>query len=397
MTKLSVLIPDGENEHVLWTTRSLAQSGAVNIHILSSKRWPPVRFSRHCRLYEFKPMGEDPQARLAAVIGIIKRVHIDILLPVSEEGVLFALTEHEALAKLVALPPLPELDSFNTARDKWRLNQFACRHNLPAPPSLLVTFDATFEQRLAGLEYPVLLKPTRLTDGQGIRRFETRDDLRRFLHSQERQAVEGNYLVQSYVPGSDMGFSALCRDGQILAFTMQRGVISAAHRFGPLMAMEFIQAADVLDIGRRLLAALRWSGVAHIDLRRDSRDGQAKILEINARYWGSLLGSLVAGVNFPYLACLAAQEQAFPVPPYQLSTYVHTTTALKERLLGIVGQSDLPDLKLGHSGLKFFIADPLPEIVKRFQELAKSSRLRDWSIELEHYLISKQSFQSLIC
>lgn len=373
VNKFSVLIPDGENEHVLWATRSLAQSGAVKIHILSSKRWPPVRFSRHCRLYEFKPPNADPQARLAAVTDIIKRAQIDILLPVSEEGVLFAVSQHEALAQLVSLPPLPSLDAFNTARDKWLLNQFACRHKLPAPPSLLVTFDATFEQGLTSLEYPVLLKPTRSTDGIGIRRFDSHDELWRFLRGQDRAAFAGKYLVQSFVPGVDLGFSALAHEGRLLAFTMQRGVISAAHRFGPLMAMEFIREEDVLEIGRRLLAMLHWGGVAHVDLRRDSRDGQAKILEINARYWGSLLGSLVAGVNFPYLACLAAQGQTFPLPPYRLSTYVHTTTAIKEGLRGLVGKSSLPALKLGHSGLKFFAADPVPEIVKRFQEFSNPS------------------------
>jgi predicted ATP-grasp superfamily ATP-dependent carboligase len=367
------LIPDGENEHVLWATRSLAQSGVVDIHILSAKRWPPVRFSRHCRLYEFKPLGTDHRSRLAAVTDIIKRTHVDVLLPVSEEGVSFAISERETLTGLVALPPLPDLDAFNTARDKWLLNQFACRHRLPAPPSLLVVFDAVFEQALASLEYPVLLKPTRSTDGLGIRRFDSRDALWRFLQGQDRAAFAGNYLVQSFVPGFDLGFSALCHEGRMLAFTMQRGVISAAHRFGPLMAMEFIREEDVLEIGRRLLAALRWGGVAHVDLRRDSRDGQAKILEINARYWGSLLGSLVAGVNFPYLACLAAQGQVFPVPTYQLKTYMHTTTALKEGLLGMVGKSTLPQLNLRQSGLKFFVADPLPEIVKRFQEISNPS------------------------
>lgn len=373
MSKFSVLIPDGENEHVLWTIRSLAQSGEFKIHVLSSRRWSPVRFSRHCRLYEFKPVSADRQAWLAAVTDIIERARVDILLPISEEGVLFTLLEREALARLVALPPLPQLDAFNTARNKWLLNKFACQHHLPTPPALLVTFDPIFEQHLGNLEFPALLKPILSTDGQGIRRFETPDDLWRFLRSQERPLFEGKYLVQSYVSGFDLGFSALCRDGEILAFTMQQGIISAAHRFGPLMAMKFINEADVLEIGRQLLAALRWGGVAHIDFRRDSRDGRPKILEINARYWGSLLGSLVAGVNFPYLACLAAQGQSFPLPPYQPSTYVHTTTAIKEGLLGLLGKSSLSDLRLGRSGLRFFVTDPLPEIVKRFQELAKSS------------------------
>jgi len=151
---------------------------------------------------------------------------------------------------------------------------------------------------------------------------------------------------------------------------MQRGIISAAHRFGPLMAMELVRQDDVLEIGQKLLSALHWSGVAHIDFRRDSRDGQVKIIEINARYWGSLLGSLVAGVNFPYLACLTAQGVSFPMPKYQLSKYAYTTTAIKEGLCWFLGKSSLNGFSFRETGLRFFLTDPLPEIVKRLQEFA---------------------------
>jgi D-aspartate ligase len=368
--KFYVLIPDGENEHALWTARSLAHSKRVKLYILSTKRWMPVRFSRHCRMYKFRPTGLDQKARLDALVEIVKHVHVDIILPVSEEGMVFAAAERETLSRLATLSCIPSLESLEIARNKWLLNQFACQHNLPAPEAALVTFDAAFDQRISTLEYPVLLKPTALTDGQGIRRFDTPDDLQSFLRGQEKTLFKDKYLVQTYVPGSDLGLSVLCRDGEILAFTIQRGIKSEAHRFGPLMAMEFIRRDDVLDTGQKLLAALRWNGVAHIDLRHDSRDGQPKIVEMNARYWGSLLGSLVAGVNFPYLACLTAQNICFSMPEYRLSKYAHTTTAIKEGSLWLLGKNSLKGFSLGETGLRFFLTDPLPEVVKRLQEFA---------------------------
>jgi predicted ATP-grasp superfamily ATP-dependent carboligase len=185
-----VLIPDGDSEHALWVARSLAHSKRVRLYILSNQCWTPVRFSRH----------------------------FDILLPVSEEGVLFAAAERETLSKLAALPPIPDLESLRIARHKWLLNQFACQHNLPAPESALVTLDSAFDQRISALEYPVLLKPPSLTDGQGIRRFDTLSDLRRFLKGPDGTLFEGKYLFQTYVPGSDLGLSVLCQDGGGLGF-----------------------------------------------------------------------------------------------------------------------------------------------------------------------------------
>ena len=247
----------------MWVARSLAHSKRAKLYILSNECWRPVRFSRHCWLYKFRSLGADHEARLNALAEITKRVHVDTLLPVSEEGILFAAAERETLSKLAALPPLPDLESLRIAQDKWLLNQFACQHNLSAPESALVTLDSAFDQRISALEYPVLLKPTSLTNGQGIRRFDTVSDLRRFLKGQDRALFKGKYLVQAYVPGSDLGLSVLCQDGEILAFTMQRGIISAAYRFGPLMAMEFIRQDDVLESGSFLFS---WGGNLLLDI-----------------------------------------------------------------------------------------------------------------------------------
>jgi hypothetical protein len=60
-----------------------------------------------------------------------------------------------------------------------------------------------------------------------------------------------------------------------------------------------------MDVAGRLVEKLGWSGVAHIDLRLRSKHGTLSVLEINGRYWRTLLGSLRACVNFPMLACQA--------------------------------------------------------------------------------------------
>jgi predicted ATP-grasp superfamily ATP-dependent carboligase len=372
----AILIPDGENEHTLLTTRCLAQtrclpkSQRAKTYILSSTRWSPVRFSRHPHLYQFRATGTDYQARLHAIIDSIKRFNIDVILPVSEEGIEFVITHRQILSNLSAVPLLPSLESFKTARNKWLLNQLARQHHIPSPQSILVTLDSEFYQQLSNLEYPVLLKPTSQSGGQGIRRFKTQTDLQNFLQQRDEQQFKNNYLVQSYLPGLDLGLSVLCDRGEILAFTIQKELIANKHRFGPQMAMQFIAQEDVLNHGKRLLAALNWSGVAHVDMREDNRDGQVKLLEINARYWGSLLGSLVAGVNFPVLAYQKALNIPFSLPNNQFSRYVHTTTALKELLLQPLGRSSLKRFAFKETGLRFFITDPLPEIVRTIKRLA---------------------------
>jgi hypothetical protein len=52
-----------------------------------------------------------------------------------------------------------------------------------------------------------------------------------------------------------------------------------------------------------------------------------------------------------------------------LSKYAHTTTAIKEGVLALFGKNSFRDFTLQETGLRFFGPDPLPEIVKRVQEL----------------------------
>jgi predicted ATP-grasp superfamily ATP-dependent carboligase len=54
-----------------------------------------------------------------------------------------------------------------------------------------------------------------------------------------------------------------------------------------------------------------------VEFKRDARDGVAKLLEINGRFWGSLQLSVDAGVDFPYLLYqLALAGDVEPVSTY---------------------------------------------------------------------------------
>jgi hypothetical protein len=91
-------------------------------------------------------------------------------------------------------------------------------------------------------------------------------------------------------------------------------------------------------------------------------------LEINARFWGSLRGSLLAGVSFPYLACLAALNIPFPMPDYELVCYIHPQTALRYTIMRFMGNRRGGDFAFHETGLKFLLADPLAEAIRALRQ-----------------------------
>jgi predicted ATP-grasp superfamily ATP-dependent carboligase len=158
--------------------------------------------------------------------------------------------------------------------------------------------------------YPLLLKPRRGGNGVGIVRCHHAAEVTAYLDA--RPHLWNQVVIQTEVAGWDIDCSVLCANGKIVAHTIQRPLVRSSSDFKPAPAVEFIEDEGALSVVGRLMAALGWTGVAHVDMRYDVR-GNITILEVNPRFWGSLPGSVQAGVNFPYLAVLLALGR--PLPP----------------------------------------------------------------------------------
>jgi predicted ATP-grasp superfamily ATP-dependent carboligase len=368
---ISVLILDGESEFALFVAHCLAQFPQVRLHVLAGERWAPIRFSRYCRSYTFRQYGAGDESRLEAVEEVVKKHKVDVVLPTETEWISFVVAHREALSSFVAVVPVPDPGTFQVANDKWRLAQFLVERGIPCPPTVLVTCDEAFDRRLQDMDFPVLLKPAVAWGGEGIERFESLPELRQYLEQRDVEQMRGQFIVQSFLSGFVVGVNVLASRGQMLASTIQRGIIPNTHKYAAAGAIQFIKDDRFAEAAQRLVSALAWSGFANIDTLYDDRDHQLKILEINARFWGSLRGSLIAGVSFPYLACLAALDIPFPMPDYELVRYVHPKTAVREGLSRLVGRSrdrQAVAFAFRDTGLQFMLADPLAEGLRAYRQ-----------------------------
>lgn len=366
--RFSVLIPDGESSFALFVAHCLTRYPGVQVHVMSAERCAPIRFSRYRRTYTFAKNGLNDGIRLCAVEKTIKKCGIDVLLPTETNWLSFAAANREYLSRFVAVADVPDLQSLAIANNKWLLAEFLKEKGIPGPPTVLVTNDACFDRQLRELKFPVLLKPVSAWGGDGIERFDHLHDLRSFFERKGPAKLERQFIVQTIVPGSVVGINVLAREGRILAMTMQRGIIPNSQKYAAAGAIEFLWERSFEAAAGALISTLKWSGFANLDTLHDSRDGSLKILEINARFWGSLRGSLVAGVNFPYLACLAALGIPFEAPEYRLARYFHSITALREALLRVRGKAHAGKFALRETGIKYLLSDPLAEGLRAVQQ-----------------------------
>jgi predicted ATP-grasp superfamily ATP-dependent carboligase len=131
-------------------------------------------------------------------------------------------------------------------------------------------------------------------------------------------------VIQEYVPGDGYGFYALYRHGEIRARFMHRRIREYPATGGASTAAESIYDPEICEIGERLLNALHWHGVAMVELKKDVRDGQYTLMEINPKFWGSLDLAAASGVDFAWLSArMAIDGDIERVDDYRLGVRYH--------------------------------------------------------------------------
>jgi D-aspartate ligase len=385
MAKISVLIPDGESTLTKHVVHCLSVDTDIKVHILSKDPKANIRHSRFISSFKSydqahtvpPPQAGETDKELAELIRFhhydpslkdevtdsilhrAKEVNADVIFPVDEHIIRILTSSADKINAVSKLPPLPDYDTFVVAIDKWKLARFLEQHNIAHPRTLKYNADTT-DDELRALKFPVIIKPTNQGNALGIELFQDADKLLAFLH---KQNLRHEYIIQPYIKGYDIDCSLLALNGKILAYTIQKGIVFSEVKFRAAVGIEFVFEQKVIDIVEKMMKLMNWSGVAHIDLRYDEVEDMPQVLEINARYWGSLLGSKNAGVNFPLLHLKTMNNEPFGKPEYKLNRYFMGKSPIAKILKS--------DVRLFETSLPYSLRDPMPAF---FDILAKLSK-----------------------
>jgi D-aspartate ligase len=186
----------------------------------------------------------------------------------------------------VPLPDDPEATM--RLRRKDVLPEVAAAAGVDAPKT--VPAESPEQIRAAGLRPPLLLKAV---EGQefaltfGEKAFVA-PDLDAAVAGWKRARDRGFHtIVQELVPDSHEAvwslFTYIGRDGEPLASVVGRKVRQGPLRFGTSAVFTSSRDPEVHELGLRLLRAAGYTGLAHVELVRDPRDGRLKLLEVNTR------------------------------------------------------------------------------------------------------------------
>src|SRR6266540_3925992 len=211
-----------------------------------------------------------------------------VLFPERDENVEVLLRRWDEVRALADVPLPDDPDVVRRLRRKDLLPEVAAEAGVSAPRTVRAhSIDAV---RDAGLRPPLLLKPL---EGQGFalsfgeKAFVARD-VDGAVAAWKRARERGfDTILQELVPNSHEHvyslFTYIGREGEPLASVVGRKVRQGPLRLGTSAVFAAGHDAEVHELGHRLLRSAGYTGFAHVELVRDPRDGQLKLLEVNTR------------------------------------------------------------------------------------------------------------------
>ncbi len=106
-------------------------------------------------------------------------------------------------------------------------------------------------------------------------------------------------IAQEYFQGYGMGVELLLDKGEPLIVFQHERIHEPLNGGGSSYRRGVIPSIDLVEASLRILRPLRYSGIAMVEFRVNKDSKKWVLIEINARFWGSLPLAVASGADFP--------------------------------------------------------------------------------------------------
>jgi D-aspartate ligase len=361
---ISVLIPDGECTLIFSIVNGFSQIREIDIYVMSNIENNLIKYSRHIKHFSYYPKTIDEKTWISNIDYEQNKYDISLVMPIYEDGIGTLISHKDSVCFKDKLCMMPSYQNFSTALNKISLSHHMVKNKISCSSSFVLNKYYLKKDKLC---YPVLIKPAEgIGGGKGISKFFDRTAIEKFFADNEN--LGNKYLVEQFIEGFDFSCNVLCKNGEILVYTIQKGILFDEVPFTSPIGVKFLFESKLYKEIENLMKSLEWSGVANIDVRYDSITDDFKIIEINPRFWGSLDASLAAGVNFPYLYLLASLGEKIEKVEYDFIEYLDfngLVKTLKKDKTIILNMGFI----LNNTQLKFILKDPILFLIKLYVRL----------------------------
>ncbi|MBI4621322.1 MAG: ATP-grasp domain-containing protein [Desulfobacterales bacterium] len=308
---IRVLITDGAYKHTLGAVRSLAQAG-FEVDAIGSRRCL-TGWSRHLAKVAYH-QDLFNNGTLNKFVSFLANSNYDVLLPIGARSVQLV-SRHRAIIEEHCSIPLPSAKTIELCLDKEETTRFAATLGVKVPQTWAFTCLHQLEVHIAEIAFPVVVKgKSEIVKNRPLYANDADQLLKKINVWGKGLSSEGMPfpIIQQFIDGIGVGFFALYEYGKCKRVFMHRRLRETPPSGGASSCAVSIYQADLLQVGKKILDALEWHGVAMVEFKRERSTSDLYLMEINPKYWGSLDLALASGVDFPVLDVRMAMGEQIP-------------------------------------------------------------------------------------
>ncbi len=299
-----------ETQIGLSVVRELGQAGVRVIGIAQEASAIGLR-SRY--LAEGLVVSEPRSEALARVIRALgERYGRCPLLAISEANLGWLSHRRDTFGQVT--PVLPDAAALRIVLDKQATLEAARAVGIGIPVSIQPQAGWDMRDLLAQCRLPAVLKwsdpnavaPLLAPHGLPLLKADYVHTAAELQAALERYSPIGQWpLIQEYCPGYGLGQFFFMHQGQALRRFQHRRVAEWPPEGGFSSVCDSVPLSEHMDLQERsiaLLKAICWEGVAMVEYRYDPTRREARLMEINGRFWGSFPLAFYAGAGFALLS-----------------------------------------------------------------------------------------------
>ena len=295
---VKILLLDAPNQNTLAIARHLGRQGVV-IDMCGHQKISLAFYSKYVnRKFIIREPAKDEAGFIEDLVKILSAEKYLLVMPVGFKSYKACARNQDTLKKYTNLI-ITSNENIALASDKRRTNAFAETVGVPVPKTFIPQSVAEVEG--LAIAFPCVVKAP-FESGKNI--VEYADNREELLARFKAMCAKNNFkapdmpIVQEYIVGAGFGFFAYYDNGVCKRSFTHHRIREYPVTGGASVCAESFRDAKLNEIGKKMLDALKWNGVAMVEFKQDNRDGVYKLMEINPKFWGSLELALTAGVPF---------------------------------------------------------------------------------------------------
>jgi len=300
ISRRRVLVFGNDTRAFLAIVRSLGRRG-IEVHAVPFNAQAPALKSRYiAKIHHLSPSDETSRW-IDGLKDLVSRYEFDLLIPCCDRSIL-SLDAHSGQLGQVKMA-LPGKAVLKGLFDKYETRKLAIKTNTPITAGRLLTKKDTASGLIEEFSLPFLLKARR---SYQLQELENRGEVHIIRSSGQIEKLladitdRDEFLVEEFFAGSGAGISVLASKGRVLCAFAHRRLMEPRNGGGSsLRASEKIDPAR-LESCKKIATLTGLDGVAMFEFRVDEPSGDWVLIEVNARFWGSLPLPVALGVDFPF-------------------------------------------------------------------------------------------------